>query len=256
MRIFVYPYQMYSEGASNIADGLGVLKLKPDSSIKLTPADLVINWGCSVLPVWTPHLWLNHPTFVEKAINKQRAFECFKLKGVSIPPVTTSYEEAITWFSQKNAAVVQRQLLTSNSGKGIKLALTSEELEKEKTKLYVKYIPKSAEYRVHIFQENVIDIQEKRKKNGWKENEKYSSKIRSHKNGWVFCRDNIAIPEKCLEEAIKAVASLNLDFGAVDVIYNTYKDTAYVLEVNTSPGIEGETMFSYVTTFLNYRESL
>jgi hypothetical protein len=38
-------------------------------------------------------------------------------------------------------------------------------------------------------------------------------------------------------EALRAVLALNLDFGAVDVIYNQHRDRAYVLEVNTAPGI-------------------
>jgi D-alanine-D-alanine ligase-like ATP-grasp enzyme len=37
-----------------------------------------------------------------------------------------------------------------------------------------------------------------------------------------------------------------LDFGAVDVIYNRAQDKAYVLEVNTAPGLEGSTLDNYV----------
>lgn len=256
MKTYLYPYKIASDGCVKLADGLGVLRLRPSSTVNLTEHDLVINWGNSIEPEWKCKHWLNHPTHVGVAVNKQLAFETFKKAQVSSPPFTTSYDEAKEWFTQKNAVVVQRQLLTSNSGKGIKLAESVEELDKNNTKLYVKYIPKNAEYRVHVFQGDVIDIQQKRKKIGWQENAKYSSKIRSHNNGWVFCRDNVDIPDKCIAEAISAVTALTLDFGAVDVIYNQLKDKAYVLEVNTAPGIEGETMFSYVNTFLNYREAM
>lgn len=256
MRTYIYPYKLASDGCVKLADGLGVLRLKGTSPVKLTEHDLVINWGNSIEPNWNGCKWLNHPSYVGVAVNKQFAFETFKKSNVSIPPFTTSYEEAKEWFSQNNAVVVQRQLLASNSGKGIKLAESVEELDKKDTKLYVKYIPKNAEYRVHVFQGDVIDIQQKRKKIGWQENKKYSSKICSHNNGWVFCRDDVNIPDKCIAEAISAVTALKLDFGAVDVIYNKLKNNAYVLEVNTAPGIEGETMFSYVNAFLNYREAM
>lgn len=256
MRTYLYPYKIASDGCVKLADGLGVLRLKSTSPVKLTEHDLVINWGNSEEPQWKCHQWLNHPSRVEVAVNKQLAFEAFKKSNVSIPPFTTSYDEAREWLSQKNAVVVQRQLLTSHSGQGIKLASTVEELEKDKTKLYVRYILKSAEYRVHVFQGDILDIQQKRKKVGWQEKENFSSKIRSHNNGWVFCREEVTIPDKCIASAIDAVAALTLDFGAVDVIYNKLKDKAYVLEVNTAPGIEGETMFSYVNAFLNYREAM
>ena len=52
------------------------------------------------------------------------------------------------------------------------------------------------------------------------------------------------------------MAALNLSFGAVDIIYNGLDNAYYALEVNTAPGIEGETMFSYVCAILNYMEAL
>jgi D-alanine-D-alanine ligase-like ATP-grasp enzyme len=36
-----------------------------------------------------------------------------------------------------------------------------------------------------------------------------------------------------------------LDFGAVDVIWNEKQQRAYVLEVNTAPGLEGQTVDDY-----------
>ena len=41
----------------------------------------------------------------------------------------------------------------------------------------------------------------------------------------------------------------NLDFGAVDLIWNEHENKCYVLEVNSAPGIEGTTLQQYVTAF-------
>jgi D-alanine-D-alanine ligase-like ATP-grasp enzyme len=72
----------------------------------------------------------------------------------------------------------------------------------------------------------------------------------------VFCREQVEWTEPLVTEAQKAVNALGLDFGAVDIIYNGHEDKYYVLEVNTAPGMEGETMFSYVCSFLNIMEAL
>ena len=87
-------------------------------------------------------------------------------------------------------------------------------------KLYVKYIKKKAEYRIHVFNGKIIDIQQKRKRH---EAIEINFQIRSHNNGWV----------------------LGLDFGAVDIIWNEKQQQGYVLEVNTAPGLEGETIINY-----------
>jgi glutathione synthase/RimK-type ligase-like ATP-grasp enzyme len=40
-----------------------------------------------------------------------------------------------------------------------------------------------------------------------------------------------------------------LDFGAVDVIWNERQQRAYVLEINSAPGLEGTTIDDYVRYF-------
>jgi D-alanine-D-alanine ligase-like ATP-grasp enzyme len=40
-----------------------------------------------------------------------------------------------------------------------------------------------------------------------------------------------------------------LDFGAVDVIWNAQKEKPYVLEINTAPGLEGQTIADYAAFF-------
>jgi hypothetical protein len=44
---------------------------------------------------------------------------------------------------------------------------------------------------------------------------------------------------------------LELDFGAVDLIWNENQNVVYVLEVNTAPGMEGTTLENYCDAFSN-----
>jgi D-alanine-D-alanine ligase-like ATP-grasp enzyme len=71
--------------------------------------------------------------------------------------------------------------------------------------------------------------------------------VRSYENGWIFAREDVVRNPAAEAAAIAAVASLGLDFGAVDVILREGK--AYVLEVNTAPGIEGATLSAYLEAF-------
>jgi len=52
-----------------------------------------------------------------------------------------------------------------------------------------------------------------------------------------------------VEQASLAIAALGLDFGAVDIIWNNHYQLATVLEVNTAPGLEGQTITDYANYF-------
>jgi glutathione synthase/RimK-type ligase-like ATP-grasp enzyme len=74
--------------------------------------------------------------------------------------------------------------------------------------------------------------------------------VRNTANGFVFQRNGIVPPAGIRDLAISAVASLQLDFGAVDIIYNGAQDKCFVLEVNTAPGLEGSTIIKYKDALL------
>lgn len=137
-----------------------------------------------------------------------------------------------------------RTRLQSHSGGGIVIAESIDDLVN--APLYTKYIKKKKEFRVHVFNQEVIDIQEKRKSH---DVANVDFRIRNHASGFVFCRDNIVEPSDLRTVSIAAVTTLGLDFGAVDVIYNEKQDKCYALEVNTAPGLEGTTLQSYINKF-------
>ena len=114
--------------------------------------------------------------------------------------------------------------------------------------LYTKYVKKKSEFRVHVFDNEVIHVQEKRRRAGV---EDVDNQIRNHDNGWVFCVQNVEAPADVTDQALRAVRAAGVDFGAVDVIYNQKKNEAYVLEINTAPGLEGTTLEKYADAILN-----
>lgn len=241
--MFVYPYKKGSKSAKALAKSLGVKVLtRPKKSRKG-----MINWGASLAPE-LKHGDLNDPWYVEIAANKLHCFNEFKDNDIPCPDFTTDIEVAKTWIAD-GYTVVCRKLLRSHSGKGIVIAKTMDELVN--APLYVKYFPKSYEFRVHVFNGKVIDYVQKKKKDGLTEEQGYNKYIRSHKNGWVFCREGILERETIKTLAVNAVKALGLDFGAVDIVM-TSRGTAKVLEVNTAPALEGTTLKKYSEAIKEY----
>jgi glutathione synthase/RimK-type ligase-like ATP-grasp enzyme len=102
-------------------------------------------------------------------------------------------------------------------------------------------VKKKNEYRVHVFKDAVIDVQQKRKRR----EADVDYRVRNHEGGWVFCRENVDCPADVTREALKAVHALGLNFGAVDVGWNEHYEEACVYEVNSAPGLEGTTLLIY-----------
>ena len=250
-RIVIYPYKMRSNSAKALqkelqSRGHRVIRVRKNGRFRPNPdSDLIINWGNSAWPVSWHHqggVYFNHPQYVGLATNKLHTF--MALGGIPIPEFTTDWATAEEWFEEGNI-VVEREVLVGHSGEGIILHDPGEGGVFDAhngPSLYVKYIKKSAEYRVHVFNGNVIDIQQKKKKRG-EDNINY--RIRSHNRGWVFCRENITFPEEIKQLAIDSVRRLHLDFGAVDIVYNRHSNNSYVLEINSAPGLAGASIGIY-----------
>jgi len=232
--IKIFPYKAGSESAKALALALNakIIKLK-NSKFKWKDNQSVINWGNSK-PLGK---CLNQDTTI--ATHKLKAFNAFKKHGVSAPLYTTSKKEALEWC--KKGTVLGRQLLRGNSGKGIFILNTENE---RVGKLYTLYVKKHREFRVHVINGTVERIQEKLLRKG-----SPPSLIRSYDNGYVFCEPKCMPPDTVLSNAIAAVKACGLDFGAVDVIYNDKQERAYVLEVNTAPGISTHTAEIYANAF-------
>ena len=233
---------MSSQSAKKLANLLGSKRVYPDRNYKPKRNHYTINWGSSSFPDWyqTSTDWaghLNDISAVSMAADKLRTFGA--LEGVvPIPMWATTKEVATEWLDQGHK-VFCRQTLTGHSGHGIIIASTVEELVD--APLYVQAVKKDKEYRVHVFKGEVIDFQQKKKKQG---HEGGTPGIRNHANGWIYARSDVALPDGVVEQSVAAVAALGLDFGAVDICTD-YEGKVFVFEVNTAPGLTGSTLTAY-----------
>jgi len=253
-KFFVYSARP-SDGAKELATALDGKRIKTEgSTYKSKASHVLVNWGNSSLPFKPLGKVLNPPEAVASASNKLTTFQL--LSQEICPPWTVSQDEAAKWL-ESGKTVCVRQKLRSSGADG--LVIFGPENFKEwgtlsKAPLYTEYIKKAAEYRIHVYKDMVIDYQQKRLRSDMPEGFKPNYQIQNLENGFIYARENVQPPKTVMDNAIRAVAQLGLDFGAVDVIYNEKKSLAIVLEVNTAPGLQGTTIQSYANAIREDKE--
>lgn len=247
MRIRVLPYRQGSRSARALADALGgkVLRLE-GSRFRPRPTDVIINWG-NTNPYAGPMVMFNEPETIRNVSNKLVFFQRLKDMLIEdlIPPFWTNKED----IPDEDFPIVCRTVLAGHSGEGIVIANTRDELVD--CPLYVKYIKKQDEYRIHVgvLNDGGTSIISQQRKARRADMDDPNWQIRNHANGFVFVRQNVQPPALALDVAQRAMLASGLDFGAVDVIWNERQQRAYVLEINSAPGLEGTTIDDYVRYF-------
>jgi hypothetical protein len=243
------PYTQGSRSAKALAEALGgkVLRLIGSEFIKKED-DLVINWGNSNAdPALISLNAGNNPDCIKRNSNKLSFFQHQKEQGNEefLPEFWTEPSGIDGYIFDAGGMVVCRTNLVGHSGAGIVIASSFGEIVE--APLYTRYIKKKDEYRVHLGREgSIIDLQRKARRFSC---DTPNWLVRNHSNGFTYVRGNLNPPESVLIAAKAVLKASGLHFGAVDVIYNASQDKAYVLEINTAPGLVGQTIQSYANYF-------
>lgn len=243
MSMWILPYKDGSKSAKELARALGIKRIKlKNSKFKPRPNKTIINWGNSQRfnEAYRQATIINKPEHIAVASNKLRSLQKLSEAGVRVPEFTTDVADAEAW----EETIVARHKLTGNSGEGIELVFLGDIIPK--APLYTKYVPKKEEYRIHVMNGEVIDTQRKARKHDVADDD-VNWKIRNLEGGFIFARnEDHQVPVDVLNQAVNAVAALELDFGAVDVGWNVKNEQAWVYEVNTACGLTGTTLENYV----------
>lgn len=272
-RIAILPY-----GPSDSATALvNLLRERGHSATKLRTEgstfrgrrnDLVVNWGNGTIgeEVWNrvvhESYFVNHPTDLVKASNKLKALLTMEAAGVPLVEYTNQKDVAEVWL-EEGSLVYARTKLQGHSGEGIVgVHKTPANIQAAgaafpitnvlpNAPLYTKGITaQRREFRFHVFNGVVVYVQQKKRTNNYQENPNYSNVVRNYHTGWIYATNEVRPNGASLEAAKKAVESLNLTFGAVDII--TRGEDAWVLEVNTAPGLQGTTLEVYADAVENF----
>lgn len=267
-RVAIFPYGA-SEGVKTLRDEINkllgfteeddnqsarILLRNGRSRFRGNDGDLVVNWGSRATvnfdAVVGNAISLNSAEHVANAALKDKTFAILKDSGVPTLEHTSDKALANSWL-EAGEGVFSRGEISGHSGDGIVYCAQETPHYLGCNVIYSNTLPEVSlytkaitdidrkEFRVHVFDGKVISIQQKRRKNGWRGDDNYSSVVRNFGNGWIFATSAIEPTDLFLKTSIDAVAALNLTFGAIDMMVDT-ADVAYVVEVNTAPGLDGE----------------
>ena len=183
------------------------------------------------------------------SVDKLTQYRWFQEQGLSALEFTTDYATAFRWW-EEGYTVFGRTILNGSCGKGIIVYSPEDDQfdEARSAKVYTKYKKKKREFRVHIFQDRVVAVIEKRKRAGYKGER--DTKIRNLANGYVFCQTVENEPEGLRALALAASKVTPSDFKGVDLGYNERNNECFIIEVNSAPGIQGSNINAYISQIL------
>ena len=186
------------------------------------------------------------PLFYGPGLDKLSQYKWFKEHNVPALEFTTDHAQAATW-TMDGHTVFGRQLLNASCGKGIVVYDVGCTPEVPTCPVYTLYRKKKREFRVHVFNNVVVRVTEKKLRSGW--DGPRDSKIRNLDNGFVFCHCEEE-PEGLRELAVNAAACVQSSFRGVDIGYNEKHNQLFVIEVNSAPGMQGTTLSSYINAIV------
>lgn len=243
-RFRIFPYRNGSRSARALREALpNCMEIKREGS-RYQPRqdDVIINWGASDLPQYPRGRVLNLSSSLLPVTNKLHFFR--KVSEEGFQDLIPEWWERMEDIPDNAFPIVCRTVLTGHSGAGIVIANNRQELVR--APLYTRYVKKSEEYRIHLGKHgdgiSTISLQKKVRRN---DVENPNWQVRNHHNGFVYARDGVDPPVSVTSSALDVFSCFDIDFGAADVIYNRHYNRAYVLEINTAPGLEGQTVEHY-----------
>ena len=264
--IYIYRVRKDSPGVGlRLSNALGagrLTSLKPKQLIK--PQSLILNYGRSQDAAWQVQAVvdgctiLNKPAAVANAVDKRTTLRLLQSHGIPCVTPFTNRDDAIAFVETlKKKRLIVRHTSSGKKGNGLEL-WEPEQGDIPDAPLYTEYYPKTHEFRVHVFNGEVIDFVQKKKMGSEKLAKlgitSVNKLVRNHKRGWVFARNNLVIGQEdinTITEACKeAIKALGMDFGAVDVLAIVNNDdprrlhSFKICEVNSAPGMSDKNTFN------------
>jgi len=271
MKLYLWYSKKTSVTGKALADKLGLTRLSPihpkrEFSSLPPPKGIThcINYGSTDIRTPLKGIYfLNRPGTLVQYTDKLKALKCMFDFGVSVPFFQENKDTLLKAFDmQPNLRLIGRTLRHQGGG-GFKLIRSKNDLLRDSQSDYwllqVGMTPESREYRVHVFNNEIIKIQRKVPHEDEEGNpvEPKSTDCKSHDNGWMFSKCDInRVHKDVQEQALLAVQALGYDFGAVDIIREPETNQTYVLEVNSGMGLDDAGLELYTQKFREYFDEL
>lgn len=225
----------------------------------LDDCEVLVNYGCSLAPVWWDELpshcrVFNTPAQVAVSADKIKMMKKFMetIPGHHLEFYTDKADAQAALDSGKT--IVARGLIRSHSGRGIQLCPPST-LPDARLYTVLKRASGLREYRVFLWDGKAIAVVQKKRKGRdkllemapphevetWWES-RIRQVVRSWNNGWAFITRSLDVPadDPVFSTIAESVAPL-LGWGCVDVLVGTRTKNWWVVEINSAPGLRSET---------------
>lgn len=211
--------------------------------------DIVIRWGSRRTIDYQPRDQVLNPRGkIRENTDKRNSLEVLDDAGVPVPEYVdraSNVGHPVDDTPVSYPALGRSQ--QHSQGSDINFILQDRDLELTDNDFFVQYYPTQMEYRVQVFDGEIVKVHEKRLESDAAREGNYTPYIRNHQKNWVFVNERGDTPDEVREYAIDAVDALDLDFGAVDVIH-TEEHGVKVLEVNTAPTLDENNLRRYGET--------
>lgn len=168
----ILPFKPDSTGAAILARSLPAELIDVSRYLPnvVTNGVHVLNWGCGYSDA---KVSANQPKAICNAVSKTRAFKLFDQWDIKHPEYSSSKRVAKDWY-ENGSYVYHRSTMEGECGRGISVKHKGtinihpdrEWLEDEDSNHYTKGFPIHREFRVHVAFDKVIEVNEKKKRNG------------------------------------------------------------------------------------------
>jgi glutathione synthase/RimK-type ligase-like ATP-grasp enzyme len=197
--------------------------------------NVLIRWGSSKTFTGKAHRVLNKKKAIELARDKYNSLIVLKKAGIEVPKISQNPSDLKFPFLARKSH--------HQEAKDLFLCLQSRDTiqaKKSGADYYIQYVPTKKEFRIHIINDKIVKVFEKIPS--------YDDKMITFVRNNAFASFKTTDFDEANKIALKAVKILGLDFGAVDIILGD-DNKLYVLEVNTAPRLNSNTLEIYVEEF-------
>lgn len=245
-KLWLFPYAGYSESAKLLAEKADIWMIKHEGSKFVgKPGQFILNWGAGtgVYCAKTGQATLlNPPELIDIAVNKRDWFEQMNRRnGPRVPMWTTSKRTALGWLEDGETVVCRTKL---EGAKGAGIVVAKKPLDIVDARLYTIKVGNLKEYRVYMFNDEVLDYRLKRGK---------PTDGMMIGDDIEFVMTDEPLPEDVKTQAQKAARCLKLTTQGIDVIWDG--EQAFVLETNTAPYLGIQTAKKYAARLKQFVEA-
>ena len=265
-KFYIIPYVAGSESVELLCEKLGILATKIDGKSKAIDnpnGKLFMYWGkppSKVVDQISNVSYhkrvtvrrVNDHSNIHYAVNKRDFFNMISSKPYCLEN-TTDPALAYSWVADDECRVIARSTVTGMGGEGIKVIRSVQDWkDMGEYHFFTKYVPKRAEYRIHVFDNKVVACSRRVMRSG-EQPKDLGWEVRSHDNGFIFQLEDLAnVPKECIDAAVDATNTCGLLVAGADVLWNERNKKAYVCELNSAPGIEGSAVEAYAKAIRSY----